>query len=132
LQLIFIMSKKATDKIQKRLYGPLLIIGLTVYVFLVVGYQKGFIPEILFPTSFMKYQRSLSFNPYGDENIRYGIILAPIILLFAGIIAAKNRILWSVAVLFIVIQIFSNASGTSQLFQYSFHALWNYPYFPSI
>jgi len=105
--------------------------GLVLYIFLIYGYRKGFIPDILFPSKIQVYRLNLSFNPFGDQGIRYGIILSPFILLFTGILASRNKILWSVCVMLFGAQIFINVYKP-QLLQYSLPILWHYPAFPSV
>lgn len=115
-----IMKKKAVQK-----YVPLLVISTILLIFLIYGYQRGFIPEINLPPKLIPLDDRKSFTIYSDSNMRYGIILAPCILLLAGIAAARTKILYFIVSALFVLQLTANIYAPQTL-QYSLPALWPY------
>lgn len=111
-----------------RKFFPLMLVTIILFIGLVVGYFKGFIPHIEFPTVFLQGElavRDWSIN--ADNNVRYGIILLPCILLFAALAAARSKFLYIVVLLFAFEQLFFSAVKP-QLFQYTFTHSWKYPH----
>lgn len=106
-------------------YLPLTIISFVLFCFLVYGYQKGFIPEINLPPKLIPEAERKSFTIYSDSNIRYGIILAPSIVLLAALVAARNRLMYLTVLLLFIGQLFMNVYKP-QTMQYSLPILWPY------
>lgn len=109
-----------------RKYFPLFIVTVVLFLFLVFGYYKHFIPHIEFPVVHLTGLGTRPWSVYADSNVRYGIILMPVILLFAGLAAAKNRFFFVVVSLFALEQLFFSVVSP-QLFQYRFDKSWRYP-----
>jgi hypothetical protein len=115
-----IMKKKAVQK-----YVPLMVISTVLLLFLIYGYQRGFIPEINLPPKLIPLDDRKSFTIYSDSNMRYGIILAPCILLLAGIAAARTKILYFMVSVLFALQLAANVYAPQTL-QYSLPRLWPY------
>lgn len=109
-----------------RKYFPLFITTIVLFAFLVVGYFKHLIPHIEFPAVYLTGLGERQWSVYADSNVRYGIILMPVILLFAGFAAARNKFFFSVVLLFTVEQFFFSIASP-QLLQYQFDKSWRYP-----
>lgn len=109
-----IFQKKSFEK-----YVPLMIISTVLFVFLVYGYQRGFIPPITLP------ENGNAADLISNSNIRYGIILAPCILLLAGLAAARNKVLYFFVLSLFGLQLFANIYKPQTL-QYSLPILWPY------
>lgn len=106
-------------------YLPLMVISFTLFCFLVYGYQRGFIPEINLPPKLIPEAERKSFTIYSDSNIRYGIILAPSIVLLAAFVAARNRLMYLTVLLLFIGQLAVNVYKPQTL-QYSLPILWPY------
>jgi len=118
------MRKKiAYEKI--RYYMPVTVIAFVLFSFLVYGYKIGFIPNIEYPPLTLQHILSKAYNNYSHSNIRYGIILAPLLALFAGIAAAKNKILFGIVIFLFCFQLFAYFY-TPLLLQFSFPRSWYY------
>jgi hypothetical protein len=107
-----------------RLFLPLLIISLTLFVLLVVGYYKGFVPHIEFPVVYLGNIRE--WHVYADNNVRYGMVLLPCLLFFAAFAASRSKLLFIICLLFAFEQLFFSIYNP-QLFQYPFYKSWRYP-----
>ncbi len=125
LTLLFVAGKNLWRKKSIRKYVPLLIISVALFGFLVYGYQKGFIPPMDLPPTLIPVEARKSFTIYSDSNIRYGIILAPCIILLAGFAASRGRLLYFIVIILFGVQIFANAYRPQSL-QYSLPILWPY------
>ncbi len=123
--LIYCMIKEGLKKKIQGIYMPLLIISIVLFVFLIYGYHRGFIPPIHLPPALIPVGDRKSFTIYSDSNIRYGIVLAPCILLLAGFAAARSRLLYIVIVLLFVLQLMANVVKPQTL-QYALPILWPY------
>jgi hypothetical protein len=129
ITLISLISKRYRQKKPMStylpIYLPLLIISVVLFGFLVYGYQKGFIPEVVLPPKLIPLIARKSFTIYSDSNMRYGIILAPCLLLFAGIAAAKNKFFYFVVIVLFGLQLFVNMLKPQYL-QYALPHFWPY------
>ncbi len=123
--LLGVMIKNGFKGKEVQKYMPLMIISVVLFAFLVYGYQRGFIPEINLPPELIPVENRKSFTIYSDSNMRYGIILAPCILLLAGFAAAKSRILYLIIALLFAAQLGANVYKPQSL-QYSLPILWPY------
>ncbi len=98
---------------RKRIYTysillPLSIIGMVLYIFLIYGYQKDLIPDIEYPLITLTSIFNKSFNNVSHSNIRYGIVMAPLIALYIGYFASKKKIFAMLATFIIVFQLYTN------------------------
>lgn len=109
-----------------RLYSSLFIVTLVIYIFLVFGYYKGFVPLIEFPFVFLTGANVREWSMYADNNVRYGIILLPCILLFLSFLAKKSNVLLSLIFFAAIVQIYFSFAYPMKL-QYSFYKSWRYP-----
>ena len=89
-------------------YVPIILISVITYAFLIYGYQKGFIPEVSLPPQPIPLEDQKSFTAYSDNNARYGIILYPLIVLFAGLLAARHKFLMYTVIILFGIQLYAN------------------------
>lgn len=97
---------KATKKDRSiLLLVPILVLSIFLFTFLIIGYQRGFIPPIEAPpyNSNIFFDRSVNFA-FGS-NIRYGIVLFPLIVIFVSLIAMKNKLGQVFVLTLIIIQI---------------------------
>ncbi len=108
-----------------RLYLPIIIISTVLFSLLVYGYQRGFIPAIEFPPITIVHLLSKSFNDFSHSNIRYGVIMAPLIFIFIGLIASRNKVFGVLITLLIAFQIFTYFY-TPLFLYFSFPASWGY------
>jgi len=103
------------------------LVSVILFVFLIIGYFKGFIPHIEFPPLFLTGNGVRVWSAYADNNVRYGIVILPSVLFFAALAAAKNKFFFVVVALFAFEQLcFSIISP--QLLQYRFDQSWRYPH----
>jgi hypothetical protein len=115
-----LMIKHRHNQKYLRKYLPLVVISFVVFAFLVYGYLRGFIPEIILPPQNLS---ELTANAYYDSNIRYGIILAPCIVLLAALVAARNKIMLFIVLLLLVVQVGANIYKPQTL-QLSLPLIW--------
>lgn len=125
LLMSFLLLKNRKKEKFVQTYVPLILISFVLFCFLVYGYQRGFIPEINLPPKLIPVDERKSFTIYSDSNIRYGIILAPCIVLLAAFVAARNRLMYLTVLLLFVGQLFANVYKPQTL-QYSLPILWPY------
>lgn len=118
MSVMLFLKRKNVHYVQK--YLPLLLISFVVFAFLVYGYQRGFIPEIILPPQNLA---QLAPNAYYDTNIRYGIILAPCIILLAALVAARNKVMTAIVLLLLIGQIGANVYKP-QTMQLSLPIIW--------
>lgn len=104
---------------------PLLVISVILFALLVYGYHRGFIPPIVLPPQLLLANERKTFTIYTDSNIRYGIILAPCILLFAGYAASRRRFLYFAVIFIFAAQILVNFYKPDYI-QYSLPNMWPY------
>lgn len=110
----------------KKEYFALFIVTLVLYLLLVIGYFKGFIPHIEYPTTLLTGKNIREWSVYADNNVRYGIVLFPLILLFASVVAAKNKYLYGFCVAIALLQLIFSITKP-QFLQYPFYKSWRYP-----
>ncbi len=111
---------------RSRNFLALFIITIVLYLFLVVGYFKGLIPLIEFPLVLLTGTHVREWSVYADNNIRYGIVMLPCLLLFISYLAKKNSILFGIICAFVVGQVLITVANP--LFeQYAFYKSWRYP-----
>lgn len=104
---------------------PITICGVVLYIFLIYGYQKNLIPDIEFPSITLLHVMSKSFNYVSHSNIRYGTVMAPLIALYLGFLASKNRIL-TVTVLFLIFFQIYTTYYTQFFFFFQLPKAWSY------
>jgi hypothetical protein len=90
---------------------PIIIVTCCVLLFLIIGYQKGLIPLIETPFITFANLFDKSKNFASSSNIRYGIIILPLISLIVGIVYSKTRYLFAVALIVLSFQIYSLFTG---------------------
>jgi hypothetical protein len=108
-------------------FFSLALISIVLFIFLVVGYYKGFIPHIEFPPILLTGKRARDWSHFADNNIRYGVVILPCMLFFLALTAAKNKIFFAIVASLIAIQIIFSFTNSSFL-QYSFYKAWKYPH----
>lgn len=121
--------KQLISKEKLLIFMPTGIISLFLFVFLIIGYYVGFIPHIEFPPVFLTGLNIREWSIYADSNIRYGMVLLPLLLLFISFAASKNKYLFFATVFFVVLQFITNIPKP-QLLQYPFVSSWKYPEIP--
>lgn len=107
---IGLLIKSCVDLVKKRaniLVLPTLIVAVSVFVFLIVGYTKHLIPNIEtpyldLPTLFNK-QRNFG----SSSNIRYGLIITPLIALLIGSAFARSKVLALSVVAIVAFQLYA-------------------------
>jgi hypothetical protein len=114
-----------------RRYISLFIVSAVLYFFLVLGYYKNLIPLIEFPLVYLTGSNVREWSVYADNNVRYGIVLLPCILLFSSFIANKNKVLFSIALTLVAGQAILSFTNP-MLLQYTFYKSWRYPAIPEV
>lgn len=107
---------------------PFLLLSISIYLFLVLGYQKGFIPRIEAPSISISTFLNKSSNYEGGLNIRYGIIFLPFIAIFLGYLASKKLLLTIFVSLIIFLQLITNFY-TPLFLMYQLPVKWDYSYY---
>lgn len=107
---------------------PFLILSISTYLFLVLGYQKGFIPRIEAPNISISTFFDKNNNYQGGLNIRYGIIFLPFIAIFLGYLASKKLLLTIFVSLIIFLQLITNFY-TPLFLMYQLPVKWDYSYY---
>jgi hypothetical protein len=105
-----LLVKSCIDLIKKRaniLILPTLIVAVCVFVFLIVGYTKHLIPNIETPylnlTTILNKQRNFG----SSSNIRYGLIITPLIALLIGSAFARSKVLALSVVAIVAFQLYA-------------------------
>ena len=78
------------------IYLPLFIITVVLFPMLIYGYQKGYIPPVVYENITLQHILSKSFNiyPHGDPdapNIRYGIIMVPVYCIIYRLFGGQKK-----------------------------------------
>lgn len=109
---LIILFKLLTKKATKEL-PTITIVVITYIIFglLIFGYKRGLIPLLELPAFSLETLLTRASNLVITSNIRYGLILAPIIAIFAGLIASKNLVLKMLVFIIIGAQIVSTFVG---------------------
>lgn len=107
------------------IYLPLIIVSLILFVFLVYGYLRGFIPDIEYPKLSLNTILSKASNHVAHSNIRYGIVMAPFIIIFTGIFASKGKLVRTICVIAVTIQLLTNFT-TPFFSQFLLPQAWGY------
>jgi hypothetical protein len=108
-----------------RLFYSSWIISIVLLLCLGFGYFKGFIPHIEFPAVFLTGNNIRELSVYADNNVRYGIIFLPAILIFVGYLAKQSKFFFKMTLLFVLVQCFFSIVSP-KLFQYPFNVSWRY------
>lgn len=111
----------------KRIYFFLVVITSVLFVFLIYGYYKGYIPLIEFPTVFLTGDHVRPWSVFADNNVRYGIVLLPSLLFFTALTAAKNKFFFVIASILIFVQTLFTFLNP-QFLQYPLYKSWRYPH----
>ena len=109
--LVMLLVKKIKKKENITAYLSVFIIGSALFLLLVFGYKKGFIPLIDHPEINIPNLFNKTLNVYHDwrsTNIRYGLIMVPFLALFSGFVAVRSRILFIIMIIFISFQLYTN------------------------
>jgi hypothetical protein len=135
LALVGSLTSIMRKKKKVNIYLPLFIITVVLFPMLIYGYQKGYIPPVVYENITLQHILSKSFNIYlyGDPdapNIRYGIIMVPFIALFTGFLIGKRKVLVGIAIILICFQLFTNFF-TPLLLQFSVPRASHYVALPS-
>lgn len=107
---IYLLAKSAVGLVRKKLdliVFPILIMTICVFTFLIFGYFKGLIPNIETPLLSGANLIDKAKNLGSSSNIRYGIIVLPLIALVVGIVYGRAKYLAALALVVLAIQIFS-------------------------
>jgi hypothetical protein len=118
--------KKSLGKEELLMFLPVGIISIVTLVFLVIGYYIGFIPHIEFPPILLTGENAREWSVYADSNIRYGMVLFPLLLLFIAFIASRNKSILIITILLLAFQSIITLQKP-QMLQYSFVESWRYP-----
>jgi hypothetical protein len=125
LMLVVSFIKKIIKKHDITKYLPLITVSTILFFLLIYGYQKGYIPPVDFEAITLQHILSKRFDFFAPSthlsnlpNIRYGIEMLPFIAIFVGFFAARGRILFFIAILFVCFQVYTNYE-TSLLLQFS-------------
>lgn len=105
---------------------PVAIISGLIFALMVVGYSIGFIPHIEFPTVLLTGARAREWSLYADNNIRYGMILLPSLLLFTAFLAKKHTLFYYGIIGCVVLQL-GLLLINPQWIQYDMSESWRYP-----
>lgn len=116
---------------QNRTIFSLWIVSVVLFLFLIAGYYKGFIPHIEWPTVYLLGNHVRAWSVYADNNVRYGIVILPCILFFAALAAAKDRAFFIIAILVAVFQVYLSFTSP-KLLQYPFDKSWRYPHLAGV
>lgn len=103
--IVFVLSffKKKIDV----KYLPFFVLSLSVFLFLVVGYQYGIIPGIQAPPFALSSLTDKSLNNMSNSNIRYGIIMLPFVSLVLSLLASKSRVFVALIIIVLSFQIYT-------------------------
>lgn len=113
-------------KNSRALFFGLSGVSLGFLVFYILGYFKGFIPHIEFPVVYLEGNRVREWSVFADNNLRYGIVFLPFMIIFAGFLTARRRFLLIVCYFLVAVQ-FVAALYNPYSLQYSFYKSWRYP-----
>lgn len=108
-------AKKNTNS-----YFSFIIVSTILFLLLIYGYQKGYIPSAQFEPITLQHVLSKSFNIsfHDGMNIRYGLEMMPFIALFVGLFAAKAKKWFIFSLVIVAFQVYTTIY-TSYLFIYS-------------
>lgn len=125
LMLILIFIKELRMKHDINRYLPLITISTILFLLLIYGYQKGYIPPVDFQAITLQHILSKRFDFFPPSangsnlpNIRYGLEMLPFIAIFVSFFAARARILFLVTLFLICFQVYTNYQ-TKLLLQFS-------------
>lgn len=107
---IYLLAQSGYDIIKKKidtLVLPIMIMTICVFSFLIIGYLKGLIPNIETPLITFANIFDRSKNLGSSSNIRYGIIILPLIALIVGLVYSKTKYLVATAILLLAFQLYS-------------------------
>lgn len=107
---IALLAKSCVDLLKKRaniLVLPTLIVAVSVFVFLIVGYTKHLIPNIETPYVDLPTLLNKQRNFGSSSNIRYGLIITPLIALLIGSAFARSKILAMSVVAIVAFQLYA-------------------------
>lgn len=107
---IGLLIKSCVDLVKKRaniLVLPTLIVAVSVFVFLIVGYTKHLIPNIETPYLDIQTLFNKQRNYGSSSNIRYGLIITPLIALLIGSAFARSKVLALSVVAIIAFQLYA-------------------------
>jgi len=107
------VTKGVVDLVKKRsnvLIFPTLIVAVCVFAFLIIGYSKHLIPTIETPYLTLETLFDKQRNFGSSSNIRYGLIITPIIALLVGIAVAKSKFFAFLVSAIIIFQIYAQVA----------------------
>lgn len=86
---------------------PTIIVAICIFSFLVIGYFKSFIPIIETPLLTISniFNKNLNFG--SSSNIRYGIIILPLVALIIGLSYSRSKILVLLTLVVIIFQTYT-------------------------
>jgi len=136
LVVCFYVIKSLYKKHNVSNYLPLVIVSTIMFILLIYGYQKGYIPPVDLPgfdlQHFLnkKYDFFLPDRTSNIPNIRYGLEMLPFIAIFVGVLVARVKFIYILVILLIGFQVYTNYQ-TSLLLQFSIPYAARYNELPS-
>lgn len=104
---LIIITLIKINNVNRSKYVPLIVISTFLMLFLILGYSKRFIPIIETPPFAISTLFDNKFNNASSSNIRYGVIVAPLIALSIGL-ASSSRIFTTISFILLCLQIYIN------------------------
>lgn len=114
---VYLLFKSAIGLVKKRLdlvVLPILIMTACVFTFLIFGYFRGLVPNIETPLVNFAALIDKTSNFGSSSNIRYGIIVLPLVALLVGVVYGRAKYLAALALVVIAFQI--TTLFTTQMF----------------
>lgn len=107
LALLYVLAKFLLSIYNKNIevsIFPILFISLFMFLFLVIGYQRGLIPNIQVPEISLDTLINRANNSASSSNIRYGLFGLPLMALVIGIFAGTKKWIAVLISVLIIIQ----------------------------